>query len=487
MTASSGVETKSRSYYTEGIHPAIWFVVVAVVYFFFTKVGLYFVAQPEGLSIFWPASGIALAALIVNPRRTDVAIVAIFLANIAGNFIGGNSFSLSIGFALVNTSESLACYLLIKKFFPEKITFGKQSIVIGFVFVSISAVAGIAVVGAMMLHLIHGAFLFASWYIWLVSDALGIIMVTPVVVSWLETERREPQASSLKKDTEAFLISLLVVLITWLLYPGEPSQADDLLFHRFAVYPLIVLVAVRHGRKWTFLSLLFYSVSTVWLSMSTGSHIGVEDVSVKMYFLDIQMFLIIANATILILSSVAHERRVASTRIKKSEQRQKLIYTKTPVMMFSTDKDGTILSVSEQWLEIMGYAENNVVGEKMEQFLSADSRTLALGKYFPQLMNSGHVRNFPFSFVKKNGEVVYTILSSMAERDYSGNIQQVMSVIVDITEKRLTEEELILSESRFRHLFSSMSAGFALHEILLTKVENLWITGSLKLIRHLKS
>lgn len=177
MTASTNVELRSKRYKTEDIPPAMWFVVVAVVYVLFTKVGLYFVVKPEGLSIFWPVSGIALALLIANPRGVNVAIVAIFLANTAGNYLfGGNSLAMSIGFAMVNTIESFACFFFIKKFFSEKITFGKQSIVIGFIIISFFVTAATGVVGAIMLHVIHDSALFNSWYIWLVSDALGIIM-----------------------------------------------------------------------------------------------------------------------------------------------------------------------------------------------------------------------------------------------------------------------------------------------------------------------
>lgn len=467
MAIGIKAENGIKRHIVEDINPAIWFACVGLAYFLFTQIGLYFIVKPEGLALFWPASGLALAALLVNPRRADSAFAAIFIANVIGNMIGGNSAVLSAGFAIVNSLESLVAFLLIRSFYQGAFTLGRQSMVIGFVIISLIVTAFSAAAGAAMLHFIFGSPYLSSLYIWWVSDGLGIIMITPAVVSWLESENRKMQPSAWKKDTEAFLICVFVMLITWFLFPAEKALGDDLLFHRFAVYPLIVLLAVRHGRKWTFLSLILFSVATIWLSIGQVQLFRTDEVSVKMYFLDIQMFLIIANVTILVLASVVHERKVAATRVRKSEQGRKVIYEKTPIMMFSTDRDGVILSVSELFLEIMGYGEKEVVGGKMEDFLTNESRAMAVGKYLPQLLNSGHVRNFPLSFVKKNGDVVFAIVSSVAEKDYDGNVRQVMSVIVDITDKKLTEEELILSESRFMHLFNSMTTGFALHEIIV--------------------
>ena len=81
-------------------------ILVALAYWVAVRLGLLLVAQPEGIATIWPASGLALAVLLLNPKRQwSQLLAAIFVANTAGNLGGGNTLPVSLGFALANTLE----------------------------------------------------------------------------------------------------------------------------------------------------------------------------------------------------------------------------------------------------------------------------------------------------------------------------------------------------------------------------------------------
>jgi len=87
---------------------------VAVSYLLTVRAGLLLVTHPEDIAAVWPVSGLALAILLLSPKRQWTMLLAvIFITNAAGNWSGGNSLPVSLGFALVNALEPLlAAWLL---------------------------------------------------------------------------------------------------------------------------------------------------------------------------------------------------------------------------------------------------------------------------------------------------------------------------------------------------------------------------------------
>lgn len=64
---------------------------IAIGYWIALRLGLLVVAQPEGIASVWPASGLALAILLLNSKhRWFVILAVIWVTNLIGNVMGGN-------------------------------------------------------------------------------------------------------------------------------------------------------------------------------------------------------------------------------------------------------------------------------------------------------------------------------------------------------------------------------------------------------------
>ena len=118
------------------------------------------------------------------------------------------------------------------------------------------------------------------------------------------------------------------------------------------------------------------------------------------------------------------------------------LYLKTPVMMHSIDSAGRLLEVSDFWLEVLGYEREEVLGTKLTRYLSENSRRLAEDTFLPQFFRVGYVKDVPYQMVKTNGEVIDVLVSAVSERDRLGNIRRSMAGILDVTERKKTEEEI---------------------------------------------
>ncbi len=136
------------------------------------------------------------------------------------------------------------------------------------------------------------------------------------------------------------------------------------------------------------------------------------------------------------------ERKQAELALKESEERYRLLYNSTPVMLHSIDRDGRLLSVSDHWLSAMGYTREEVIGRLSTEFLTEDSRVYAREEVLPAFYKSGTCTDVPYQFVTKTGGIIDVNLSAVAEKDAAGNVTRSLAVLVDVTERNKAEEEL---------------------------------------------
>lgn len=153
------------------------------------------------------------------------------------------------------------------------------------------------------------------------------------------------------------------------------------------------------------------------------------------------------------------ERDKLEYTFRKSEERYRSLYNKTPVMSHSIDASGCLISVSDYWVEIMGYERDEVIGRKSTDFLTEASKQYAQEIVLPKFYKDGFCKDIPYQFIKKNGELIDVELTAIAERDENNQFVRSFAVLNDVTERKRVEESLRESEEKHRQLFESMVQG----------------------------
>jgi PAS domain S-box-containing protein len=152
-------------------------------------------------------------------------------------------------------------------------------------------------------------------------------------------------------------------------------------------------------------------------------------------------------------------RKKSELALKESEVKYRRLYNETPVLLHSIDRNGNLVDVNDYWLKIMGYKRNEVIGRKTADFFTDASRKYAEEVVLPSFFRDGIVRDIPYQFVKKNGEVLDVLLSATAERDTAGNVVRSLAVIEDITERKRAEEALRENQERLDLALQSAHMG----------------------------
>ena len=126
----------------------------------------------------------------------------------------------------------------------------------------------------------------------------------------------------------------------------------------------------------------------------------------------------------------------------KIDQKYRHLYRSTPAMLHTVDADGCIVTVTDHWLQKMGYAREDVVGRSIIDYYSeADRRRLRDGT-LQDMISGTEFNNEPRQMVTRGGKVLELLMSAIAERDAKGDVHRMLVASKDITERLQAEREL---------------------------------------------
>ena len=126
----------------------------------------------------------------------------------------------------------------------------------------------------------------------------------------------------------------------------------------------------------------------------------------------------------------------------RADWKYRQLYRATPAMLHTVDADGCIVTVTEHWLQKMGYSREEVVGRAISDFYSsADRRRLASG-YLKDLIADGEFSNEPRQMVTKSGQVLDLVMSAISERDAAGGVHRMLVASKDVTKRNQAERKL---------------------------------------------
>jgi len=117
-------------------------------------------------------------------------------------------------------------------------------------------------------------------------------------------------------------------------------------------------------------------------------------------------------------------------------------YLRTPAMLHATDAEGTILHVSQTWLDTLGYEQGKVIGKKFFDFVVGEDVAALRAAHDKALCELGEVRDINCLLRKADQTTVEMSLSEIAQRDEEGQITQTLAVLTDLSNHRAAEERI---------------------------------------------
>lgn len=285
---------------------------VAVAYFGASELG-YPLSIHDGVFTIWPASGIGLAALLLGGPGLWPALV---IGEFASRLVHGTSAPVSLALGFGDMLESLAGVMLLARVgFDRRLSRTLDALAL-LALGSLAPTMIAATVGSFALA-IGGALAWSSfwsnWYLWWLGDAAGVIVVVPLVLtfvpggwSWLRGLRWPGLWKAL--ELAAWLAALVVIALVAV---GLPLQFATLIF------PTLAWGALRFGKRGATLATSVAGITTV-VVLQHHQHI-LSGISTSSEVVFAQVFVLVIGTTTLVLAVLTEETDRAIQRLRVSE------------------------------------------------------------------------------------------------------------------------------------------------------------------------
>jgi len=147
------------------------------------------------------------------------------------------------------------------------------------------------------------------------------------------------------------------------------------------------------------------------------------------------------------------KRKKSEEALRLSEEKfSKAFYNSQAMMSITRLSDNELINVNKTFAEVLGYDRKELIGKTIYELnIWADLKERQ--DMLRKLFENGYVKNLEIMFKKRSGESVYAI-SSFNIFDVEGE-KCLLSSFIDITERKIIEENLRVSEELFFKAFNT--------------------------------
>lgn len=409
---------------------------LALIYYIAARFALLLALSPGYAAPMWPAAGIALAAVLLFGDGVAPGIwLGSFLANVALSFDASSttalvkSLLLPTGIGLGGTLEAIGGAILIRRYVgfptpldraPDVVKFlclgGPLSCVIG---------ASVGVTTLFLAGILTGASYAANWWTWWIGDAIGILVATPLVLTWFGQPR---DIWRRRRITVALPICVAFAVVLAVFTGAEPPPS----FHS-ATHPFIAWVVLTGGMAFTGL---------------------------------LGAFLLVTSGHAMLFEQLAAQRAKDLERTRLAEQaalQLAAIVTSSGDAIIGKTLDGTIVSWNAGAERMYGYSADEMIGRPISVLIPPELAD-EMPAILERLQRGERIDHLDTVRVRKDGRRIDVSLTTSLIRDAAGTVTGVSAIARDISGRKRAEELLREREARIRRLVDANIIGIFIRD-----------------------
>jgi len=322
------------------------------------------------VSLIWPPSGIALAAILLFGYRfwPGIAVGAILFS-----FIDGRPFGFfTLGTAIGNTIGAITCAYLLERFVKfnnamERTRDGAGYVILG-CGLGTSVNALFNVVGLIYDQQISWDGIFSGLLEWWVPNALAALVITPVIITW-----GSPSSVRLNswRTVEAAVCAVglicgtLISFNTWFVYGLQQYPLA------YLPYPFLAWSALRFGPRGAATGTLLVAALAIYSQHEGRGPFVTGSVTDSLRL--IGSYIGILAVSNLLLAAAATERRHALADVVANEKRLRTVMADQTDLICRFKPDGTITFANPAYCAFHGQTEQELLGRNYYKLLSQTS------------------------------------------------------------------------------------------------------------------
>ncbi|HNN51149.1 MAG TPA: ATP-binding protein [Pseudomonadota bacterium] len=448
------VQARAKQPLGEGLARLVAFSLVVFVVAVF---GIYVTRQSGRIASIWLVNAVQLAMLVRNPRMNRRAVMGSGLAaNLLADLLIGDRFIIALSLSLSNTLEVAAANSLLLRLGihdGEKLIrwpgLPRFFLACGIVAPALSATAATVALG--LLGHTAKADLWSSWY---AADALGLLILVPILCATQLSELRRLFAWPKVLETLTLLAVVAIaagaafglnrVKLVWLIFPST------------------LLATMRMGLSGTTLSVLLSSVIGTVLVLS-GKTLSTGNVpwSLRSDIAFLQLILGGQALTLLPVGSILQalwdaqrrNREMTASLVTANRLNQKM-FEASPAGIMIFDEDGTFLRVNESAARIVGLTVDEMLALNYLKLPSWEQSGLLAAAH--RAMEHGDVVRGESHTISTGGKEIFIeyVFKSFEENQH----RRLLLTIIDISERTKVQAAQAQTQRNIQTILDNLDA-----------------------------
>lgn len=329
----------------------------------------------------WPPSGVGLATLLLSPFELWPLLgLVLFAVGYGVGVFDGPGVVGSIGFATSNTLESVLGALLIRQLAGGRVRLRTVREVLGLLAVVFGVNAVTAVVGAAAAVPYFGGTFWGCWVISWTVDGMGLLLVTPLILTWSDW-RPDWRAAWSLRTVEASLFFAVWGFISYFTF--DIHHANIPAFEPFVLNGLLVWAALRLGPRGTATALVVLAGIVLTSDRVSTGPLFWGGSSFHDRLLLAQLFLVATAISGLVFTAAYAERTAAehsarrnaaraaavSRRLRENRELLHAVVESSQDRIYAKDQSGRFTLVNSALSSGLGCRPIDMIGNVGEAFL----------------------------------------------------------------------------------------------------------------------
>lgn len=143
-----------------------------------------------------------------------------------------------------------------------------------------------------------------------------------------------------------------------------------------------------------------------------------------------------------------NQRRHAEYSLKQSEEQFRLLFELAPIGMVISSIHGKIMKVNRAFHSALGYSEEEILNKKLKDFTYQDDQLADVEIHNKLLDGSQQSAYYEKRMIRKDNEIIHVIVEAVLVRNKDGKPSHMIEQVIDITERKRVESELILAKEK---------------------------------------
>jgi PAS domain S-box-containing protein len=336
----------------------------------------------------------------------------------------------------------------------------------------LSATIG-SLTGGMFAYYAFGSFLpkiyhLMLWENWTFSSLVGIVLMTPIIVEWRSINTLEIFGSLRKSIPELLLLLILTFVVTHLIFYNKLVDINLSINFPYLILPFIFWAAIRFHPR--ILSLLLFIVSLLILHYTNLGILPFKLAGQPFQWIvnSTQVFILFTIVFSYIMAGIILTRNEAGEKIKKlNEKLEERVIERTEVLQLTLDAlkqseeqfreafetsihgmalislDGKFLRVNQAFCDMIGYSIADLLQLNLRKITHRDDYLSEMKKWKDLIKGEISYYLIEKRLIHKENLEFWVLESNSLIKIATGEPLHVVSQIVDITERKQTEVQLL--------------------------------------------